>query len=257
MRPRIIPTLLIEDGGLVKTQKFSKGKYIGDPINAINLYNEMEVDELIIIDITASKMEKNPDLEMISETCAEAFMPISYSGGVTTIEQYEQIFNLGVEKVFINSSLRKNPTLVKEASKHFGSQSVGAIVDVKKNFYGQYKVYDHCDRKLTNLDLKDYLERVQGLGVGEIIIYSVDRDGMMSGYDMDLISKLSSTIKVPLIICGGANSICNMVEAIENGADAAAAGSFFVFSHTKTGGVLINYPSQEELTLAFSKLATE
>lgn len=254
MRPRIIPVLLVQDQGLVKTVKFSNGKYIGDPINAINLFNEMEVDELIVMDISATRQGRGPDLCLIEECCGEAFMPIGYVGGVTSVSQYERLFNIGVEKIGINSAFRKNPELIQEASRLFGSQSVVAVIDVKKTLMGKYKVYDYSTGKTEATDLQEHLDHIQHLGAGEIVIYSVDQDGTMGGYDLQLVSEISKSVSVPLVICGGADSISSMVEVIKHGADAAAAGSIFVYSRTKTKGVLINYPTQEELIEAFGEV---
>lgn len=246
MRARVMPVLLIDDGGLVKSIEFGKYNYIGDPINAIRLYNEMEVDELVILDISASKEGRGPDFEMIDELTGNAFMPICYGGGVSSVEDIKKLFYLGVEKVAINNKLLSDRAFIKEASKLHGKQSIVGAVDVSKNFFGKYKVYDHVSKKNLDLDPSEYAKELEQSGIGELFINDVSNDGKMKGYDTKLIELMHRTVQVPVIFCGGAGTLEDVKNAIDSGADAAAAGSIFIYKG-KTKGILINYPTQEEL----------
>jgi imidazole glycerol-phosphate synthase subunit HisF len=249
LRYRIIPTLLLHEKGLYKTVKYSikKGKYIGDPINAIKIFNDKGVDELIFLDIDASKEKKGPNFDIIKDMAAECFMPVGYGGGITTSEEIKKIFQIGVEKVILNTSLLKDMNLLKISSKKFGSQSIVAAVDVKKNFFGKYKIYNSAKKKNTNIDIKKYLKNLELNGAGEIYISSVDRDGTFEGYDIGLIKDIAKDIKVPVIINGGAKDVASFSQAIkECGVSAVSAGSMFVFKGPHKA-VLITYPDYEEL----------
>jgi len=246
MRARVIPVLLIDDGGLVKSIEFDKYNYIGDPMNAIRLYNEMEVDELVFIDISASKENRGPDFEMIEELTANAFMPLGYGGGITSVEDIKKLFYLGIEKVIINNQLLSNKEFIKDASKLHGKQSIIGAVDIKKNFFGNYKVYDHVGKKSLDLDYNTYIKELEDSGIGELFINDVSSDGKMKGYDIKLIDSLHNTISIPMVFCGGAGNLSHLKEAIDSGAHAAAAGSIFIYKG-KQKGILINYPTQNEL----------
>ncbi len=247
LNTRVIPVLLLKNKGLVKTVEFKEGKYIGDPINAVKIFNEKEVDELIFLDIMASKEQREPNFETIRDIATECFMPFGYGGGIRNIEHIKQIFSLGTEKAIINSYAIENPSFIKEASDFFGSQSIVVSVDVKKSLTGKYKVYDSSKNKLTNLDPVEFSIKMEYLGCGEIFLNSVDRDGTMKGYDIELIRKVTDEINIPVIACGGAGKLEDFRDAVKQGnASAVAAGSLFVF-HGKHKAVLINYPAQEEL----------
>lgn len=246
MKARVIPVLLIDDGGLVKSIEFEKYNYIGDPMNAIRLYNEMEVDELVFLDISASKENRGPDFEMIEELTANAFMPLGYGGGITSVEDIKKLFYLGVEKVIINNQLLTNKEFVEEASKLHGKQSIVGAVDIKKNFFGKYKVYDHVRKKTLDIDYIDYIKELESSNVGELFINDVSSDGKMKGYDRKLVDSLHHTVDIPMVFCGGAGTLEDMKQAIDDGAHAAAAGSVFIYKG-KTKGILINYPTQDEL----------
>jgi imidazole glycerol-phosphate synthase subunit HisF len=250
MRARVIPTLLVDHGGLVKTVKFKDQTYIGDPINAVRLFNDMEVDEIIVMDISATRSKRKPDTAFIHEFASESFMPFCYGGGVSSIEQMSELFNQGAEKVALNNILLHDRSLVGEAVKAFGSQSVVGCLDVKKDFMGRRRVYDYATKKGVPMSPETYAKQMEEEGVGEIFVYAVDRDGMMTGYDLDLIRKVCAGVNVPVIACGGAGTIRDLVEAKEAGAAAVAAGSMFVYQG-KQKGVLINYPTQKELDSAF------
>lgn len=249
-RSRVIPCLLLKDEGLYKTIKFKKPRYLGDPINTLKLFNDKEADEIIVLDISASINGKGPNFDYIKRLTRECFMPMCYGGGVTTIEQVETLYKLGVEKVAFNTSLFTNPKLITDVAKNFGSQSVVASIDVKKGLFGSYSVYVMSGIKDTKCDPITYAKRAEELGVGEIFINLIDKDGMMNGYDYELIKKVSSAVNIPVVANGGAGSLSDCVKAVNSGASAAAAGSLFVY-YGALKAVLINYPTQDELAVAF------
>ncbi len=255
LRNRVIPILLIQNGGLVKSVKFKKYKYIGDPINAVKIFNDKEVDEIVILDISASKEKRAPNINVISEIASEAFMPLAYGGGITTLEQVKEIFFEGAEKVILNSSAIKNPQLIKEISQLYGSQSVVVSIDVKKNLFGQYRVYGNCGSKSTGKSPVDFAREVEKWEAGEILLMSIDKDGTFKGYDIPLIQKVTEAVNIPVVACGGAAEINDFTKAIkEGGASAVAAGSMFVFQGPHRA-VLISYPTQENLkTEIFDKI---
>lgn len=242
LRKRVIPCLLLKDGGLVKTINFNKPKYLGDPVNAIRIFNEKEVDELVLLDISANREGREPDYETLAEIAGECFMPICYGGGITTFEQAKKIFSYGVEKISINSAAINNIQLITDISNHFGSQSVVCSIDCKRNLWGRYSVFDASIMRSTGVSPVEWAARVERAGAGEILLNSVNRDGTMSGFDIPLIDAVVSTVNVPVIACGGAGSRADLMEPFEKTAvSAVAAGSFFVF-HGKHRAVLISYP---------------
>lgn len=252
LKTRIIPCLLLKGQGLVKTVKFRNPKYVGDPINAVKIFNEKEVDELVLLDIDASVEGKRPQIKLISEIASECFMPLSYGGGLRNLEDLRAIFNLGVEKVVINSYAVENPRFVQEASKRYGNQSIVVAIDVEKNSSGKHEIFTLGGKKKTKLDPVAHAKEMEKLGAGEIFLNSIDRDGTMEGYDIELIKKVTESVSIPVIACGGAGKIEDFVEAVrKGGASAVAAGSMFVF-HGKHRAVLITYPSIEELEKALS-----
>jgi len=247
LRPRIIPCLLVHNGGLVKTIGFGEPKYVGDPLNAVRIFNEKEVDELMILDIDASRFGREPDYKLIANLALECRMPLSYGGGVNTVEQFDRIIGLGVEKVAVSSAAVNDPDLISRASARVGSQSVVAIIDVKKaGIFRKNEVVTLNAIKRTGLEPAAWAEKLQQLGAGEIVINSVDRDGAMNGYDFDLIDSIRKSISTPLTVLGGAGSLDDIRNLISRyGIIGAAAGSLFVFKG-KYRAVLINYPSNEE-----------
>lgn len=245
-RIRIIPVLTLQNEKLVKTVRFKNPTYIGDPINAVKIFNEKEVDEIVILDITATKEKREPNYTKIEEIASEAFMPFAYGGGITTLNQIERLFKLGIEKVVLNSVLETNMNLVTEATKIFGSQSIVASIDVKKNLFGKNQAYKISGTTKVDIPLLDFVKKLEQAGVGEFFINSIDRDGTYSGYDLELIKQLSNIVNTPIVACGGASSIDSFLPAIQHGASAIAAGSMFVYTGS-TRGILINYPKQEDL----------
>ncbi|WP_440682507.1 AglZ/HisF2 family acetamidino modification protein [Cysteiniphilum halobium] len=253
--PRIIPCLLVHNNGLVKTVKFKSGKYVGDPINAVKIFNEKEADELMVLDIDATVQCKEPNYLMIENLAAECRMPLCYGGGIVNAEQAARIFSLGVEKIAMSSAIITNPNLVDDISNKVGAQSVVAVLDVKKNLFGKYSIYTHNGTKKIDIDLFDMLERLESSGVGEIVINSIDHDGMMKGYDFSLAKKVKASIKVPLTILGGAGTLEDIKQLVdENGIIGACAGSLFVFKG-KYKAVLINYPNALEKAKMLSNFA--
>jgi cyclase len=247
LRTRIIPCLLLKNKGLVKTIKFKEPTYVGDPINTIKIFNEKEVDELIFLDIEASKESRWPSLRRISEIATECFMPFCYGGGIKTLDQIRIILSLGAEKVAINNQAILNPSLIKEAAEEFGSQSIVVSIDVKKDVFKRYRVFEHVKEKTTKIDPVEFAVKMNQMGAGELMVNSVDRDGTMQGYNIDLLKKITSAVDIPVIACGGAGKIDDFYEAVNTGgASAVAAGSFFVF-YGKHRAVLINYPSEQEI----------
>ena len=246
LKTRVIPTLLLRGAGLVKTTGFRDPKYVGDPINAIKIFNDKEVDELILLDITATNAAKGPAFDTIADIAGECFMPVAYGGGISTVEQIRRILGIGIEKVVINSAAIANPDLIGTAAREFGSQAVVVSIDVKKTLLGRYEVRSHSGTKGTGLDPAAWARQVQDLCAGEIMLTSIERDGTMRGYDLDLIGKVSEAANVPLIAAGGAGKIADFSAAVAKGADAVAAGAMFVF-HGPHRAVLITYPSRADL----------
>lgn len=249
--PRVIPVLLLRNKGLVKTVKFREHKYVGDPINAVKILNEKEVDELCFLDIDASKENREPPFEYLKEIASECFMPLSYGGAVGSIEHIKRLIQSGIEKVVINTQAIENPDFVRLAADIFGSSTIVGAIDIKKNFWGKYHVYSHGKKTTLSLEPVEHAETLQSLGVGEIFVNNVDHDGTMTGYDLDIISAVTRAIDVPVIACGGCSSIGDIDKVInEAGASAAAAGSYFVF-HGKHRAVLITYPEYTTLMKIF------
>jgi len=244
---RIIPCLLLDGRGLVKTVRFQNPKYVGDPINAVKIFNEKFVDEIIFLDISAAREGKGPNFEFISEIASECFIPFCYGGGIRTIQDAKKLYCIGVEKVSVNSAAIENPALIKELADQFGSQSVVAAMDIKKNWLGKYMVMKNQGKIKTSQKPLEYALRLQNLGAGELLVNSMDSDGTMEGFDLDILSELSDNVSIPLIACGGAGSLEHIKKVLEDtGISAAAAGSLFVFKG-KHRAVLINYPSRENI----------
>lgn len=255
LRPRIIPSLLLHNKGLVKTVNFKSPKYVGDPINAVRIFNEKEVDELAFFDIDATVLNKEPDYILIEKLANQSRMPLCYGGGVKTVEQAQKIFGLGVEKIALSSSVLQNPQLVTQIAQRVGSQSVIVVLDIKKKILGGYEVFTHNGKTPTGINPINFTMELEQLGAGEIIINSIDQDGVMKGYDLNLIDKIAETISIPLTVLGGAGSLSDIEKVIEkHGVIGVAAGSLFVFKGPYKA-VLINYPTQFEKNKAF-KLIT-
>ncbi|RTY90327.1 imidazole glycerol phosphate synthase subunit HisF [Flavobacterium sp. GSN2] len=251
LKPRIIPSLLIHDNGLVKTVNFKNPKYVGDPINAVKIFNEKAVDELAVFDIDATVLGKEPNYSLIERLASQSMMPMCYGGGVKTVEQAQRIFSLGIEKIALSSAVLQNPTLITEISDRVGAQSVIVVLDVKKKLLGGYEVYTHNGKKATGINPFKFVEEAQKFGAGEIVINSIDKDGVMKGYDLDLIAKVREKISLPMTVLGGAGSLQDIEKVIDiHGVIGVAAGSLFVFKGPYKA-VLINYPTQLEKNKIF------
>ena len=250
LRSRIIPSLLVHKKGLVKTVKFNQSKYVGDPINAVKIFNEKEVDELIVLDIDASVENRSPDYNMIKNLAIECRMPFCYGGGVKTVDQAIKIVKLGAEKVAFSSSVIENTQLIKEVGDSIGNQSVVVVLDYKKTgFLGRLELFTHNGKKSTGINLYDFVKTLNDLNVGEIILNSIDRDGTMKGYDIEVSKKVREIFVCFLTILGGAGKLEDIKEVVkEFKIIGAAAGSLFVFKG-KYKAVLINYPSHDELNI--------
>lgn len=251
LKHRVIPALLLRDGGLVKTRQFKDAKYVGDPINAIRIFNEKEVDELMVLDIVASKYGREPDYAMIELFAGECFMPLCYGGGVSTVEQAARIFDLGVEKISLQSAAINDITLISRIAERFGSQSVVVSVDIKRNWLNRPGLHQSSTGKMCKLAWLDFARQAVAAGAGEVLINAVDRDGEMQGMDLDLIREASAALTVPLIALGGVGSLQDIKAAVDAGASAVAAGAFFVF-HGPHRAVLITYPLYQELEILLS-----
>jgi len=249
--PRIIPVLLLKGKGLVKTVKFKDPKYLGDPINAVKIFNDLKADELIFLDITASKENRTISVELVKDIGDEAFMPFGVGGGIVNITHIEKLLKAGAEKVILNTSFYTCAGLVKEASNIFGSQSIVVSLDVKKSFLGKYECWIKDGSENTKIHPVEFAKRAEGEGAGEIIINSIDNDGIMSGYDISLTKSIAVNVSIPVVACGGAGNLEHLKSCYFDGkAHALAAGSMFVF-HGPRKAVLINYPGKEELIQLF------
>lgn len=247
LRPRVIPCLLVKNGGLVKTVKFASPKYVGDPINAVRIFNEKEVDELIVLDIDATAHGREPDYVTIRNLAAECRMPLCYGGGVKTVQQAEKIIGMGVEKVAISSSAAQDPQLIARIAEVVGSQSVVVVMDVRKSEKkGKYEIWTHNGRQLTGRFPAEFARQMEDLGAGEIVVNSIDNDGVMKGYDVALLSEVREAVTLPITALGGAGSLNDVRQLIDQfGIVGAAAGSLFVFKGVYRA-VLITYPSRSE-----------
>tara|TARA_B100001123_G_C15208857_1_gene986409 strand:- start:140 stop:883 length:744 start_codon:yes stop_codon:yes gene_type:complete len=246
LKKRLIPSLLIKNNKLVKTIEFKNPSYVGDPLNAIRIFNEKEVDEIIVIDIDASIKKNKPNYDLIHNIASECFMPLCYGGGINELDVAKTVFDLGVEKICLQSIVLKNYKIIDEISKIYGSQSVVISIDIKKNFIGKYKLYSRNKNLSINIDWKKHIYNCIEHGAGEFLINSVDKDGTLSGLDLNLIKETKSVCSVPFITIGGVNSIEDAKKGISKGADAIAAGSFFIY-HGPHRAVLITYPTNHEL----------
>jgi cyclase len=254
LRPRIIPSLLLHENGLVKTVNFKAPKYVGDPINAVKIFNEKQVDELVFFDIDATVLNREPDYSLIEKLANQSRMPLCYGGGVKTVEQAQKIFSLGIEKIALSSAVIQNPNIVTQIAERVGSQSVIVVLDVKKKLFGGYEVYTHNGKKATGINPIKFAQELESLGAGELVINSIDQDGIMKGYDLNLIDKIVENISIPVTVLGGAGSLKDIESVIEkNGVIGVAAGSLFVFRGPYKA-VLINYPNQEEKNNLFKSL---
>jgi len=246
-RPRIIPVLLLKDKGLVKSIKFKHHRYIGDPINAVKIFNDLKADELAFLDISASREGRSISLDFVRKVGEEANMPFAVGGGISNIKQIQEIIGAGAEKIIVNSSAVNNPIFINEACNTFGSSTISVCIDIKKSFWGKELVWTLGGSKASKYNPIEFAKHMEDQGVGEIIIQSIERDGMMSGYDIDLIKSISKEVSIPIVALGGAGNIEHMRQAFKEAfAYGLAAGSMFVY-HGARKGILINYPDKKEL----------
>lgn len=247
LRTRVIPVLLLNNESLVKTVKFRNFTYVGDPCNTVTIFNEIEVDELIFLDIAAGKLETGPNFKLLRGIADECFMPLCYGGGIRTLDDAKAVMDIGFEKIIVNSTAFEKPELILEISNYFGSQAVIVSIDIKANIFGRKTVRTKSGKFNTGLDPVKWAEEVVKLGAGELFITSIDREGTWSGFDLDIIEKISNKVSVPVIAHGGGGSIDHIKDAVKDaGASAAALGSMVIFQK-KGMGVLVNFPSQEIL----------
>ncbi|MBO6769748.1 MULTISPECIES: AglZ/HisF2 family acetamidino modification protein [unclassified Thalassospira] len=245
--PRIIPCLLIDQGGMVKTRKFKKKTYLGDPVNVINLFNKFEVDELVLLDIAASKLNCEPDVGLVEQVAEECWVPLTYGGGIKSLNHIEKLIRAGVEKVVLGTEAAKNIDFVRDAAKEFGSQCIVGSIDAKQKMFGGYECVFLGGTKPMNVTPDQRARQLADAGAGEILLQSVNRDGEMIGYDLKLISAVTAATDVPVVACSGAGCREDLLLPIsECAASASAAGSLFVFSG-KERGVLINFPERNEI----------
>jgi cyclase len=253
LMPRVIPVLLFREGGLYKTTRFKDPVYVGDPINAVKIFNEKEVDELVFVDITATSERRRPNFERIGEIAGECFMPLCYGGGVKTVDDIKDVIACGVEKVAINSHAVENPAFVREAASELASSTIVVSIDVKRDFFGKHHVYTHGGTRKSEWNPIEFAMLMEKMGAGELLLTSIDRDGTQKGYDLELIKSVADAVSIPVIACGGAGQVSHFSEALDAHASAVAAGSMFVF-HGRHRAVLISFPSQQELKQAFHKV---
>ncbi len=248
LRTRIIPALLLRDESLVKTARFGNFSYIGDPCNTVRIFNELEVDELLFLDITATKERRKPNFKLLSDIASECFMPLGYGGGISDFEDAKRILGMGFEKVVVNSHGFENPDFITRLSGHFGSQAVIASIDVKKDLFGRNRVRSRAGRRNTGLDPVTWARQVEKSGAGEILLTSIDREGTWQGFDLDLVKSVADAVSIPVIAHGGAGSVDHIRQAVHQAnASAVAVGSMVVFQK-KDMGVLVNFPSPDLLT---------
>lgn len=246
LKTRVIPVLLLKNQGLVKTVRFKDPKYIGDPINTVKIFNEKEVDELVFLDIGATADKSPVQIKLLAEIAGECFMPLGYGGGVRTLDDVKAAFGVGIEKVVINSMAAEDLGLVERAAALYGNQSIVVSIDVRKSLWGRYAVHTRGGRQKTKLDPVKYAAAAERAGAGELLLTAIDLDGTMKGYDLDLVSRVSQAVGVPVVACGGAGQIADFTRAVEAGASAVGAGSMFVYQG-RHRAVLINFPTQAEL----------
>ncbi|MEZ9231520.1 AglZ/HisF2 family acetamidino modification protein [Vibrio amylolyticus] len=246
LKQRVIPCLLLKGEGLVKTKQYKKARYVGDPINAVRIFNDKEVDELIILDIEASRLGNGPNFRLIEDVASECFMPLCYGGGIRTLEDAEKLFHIGIEKVCIQTSVISDLSLVTEISNKFGSQSVVVSVDVKSTLFGKNKLYNASSGKVLSGKWEDRVQNIQAAGAGELVLSYVNNDGMCGGMNLSLIERASTILDIPVIAIGGVGSLEDIRKAAKRGASAIAAGAFFVFQ-APHDAVLITYPKYKDL----------
>jgi imidazole glycerol-phosphate synthase subunit HisF len=247
LQTRIIPCLLLKGDALVKTVNFKRASYVGDPVNTARIFNELEVDELTLLDISATNNNKPPNFKILSELANECFMPLAYGGGIRNFEDAKKIFKIGIEKVIINSYAFENPQFITQLAEYFGNQAIVASIDVKKNMFGKYKVFSNSGTKKQKVDPVLWAQELETLGAGEILLTAIHQEGTWKGFDISIIEKISNAVNIPVIANGGASSIEDIGKAVKQGyASAVSLGSMVVYQR-KGMGVLVNFPNKENL----------
>lgn len=247
LRTRVIPALLLHNESLVKTVGFGKFRYVGDPANTVRIFNELEVDELLFLDITASSENRSPNIKVLSDIANECFMPLGYGGGIKSLEHAKVIFDIGFEKIVVNSHFIANPNLIREIASHFGSQAVVASIDVKRGLFGGQTVRTLGGRRNTRFDPVEWSIEVEKLGAGEILLTSIDREGTWDGFDLNLVKRVTDAVSIPVIAHGGAGAVEHIGQVVKQAnASAVALGSMVVFQK-KGMGVLVNFPDQRKI----------
>lgn len=256
-RPRVIPILLLQNKGLVKSVKFKNHRYIGDPINAVKIFNDLKADELVFLDVRATQENRLISLDFVKNVGEEANMPFAVGGGIKKIEDIRQIINAGAEKVVINTAAATQNDFIRDAAATFGSSTITVCVDVKRNLFGKEKVWIRSGSKSIGTDVVEFAQSMEEQGAGELIIQSIDKDGTMNGYDIELIKKVSIAVSIPVVAVGGAGKPDDLRKAVTEGhASAVAAGSLFVY-HGSRRGILVNYPDKTTLSQIFTLKDTD
>ena len=243
---RVIPFLTLSEEGLVKTTAFKNRRYIGDPINAVKVFNDKEADEICLLDIDATRFYKEPDYDRIEKIVSEAFMPVTYGGGVNSLKHFERLFSIGIEKVAVNSCIFENPSVIEEAINLYGSQSVVASIDIKKNFLGKFGIYSSCGRKKQKINFPYTVKLLTKIGFGECILNCIHKDGKMNGYELEVIKYFSNNLRIPVVSLGGAGSFKDLKSSVKAGSSGVGASSFFIFRGERRA-VLISYLSEKEI----------
>lgn len=252
LRTRVIPALLLHGKSLVKTEQFGKYQYVGDPANTVRIFNELEVDELCFLDIKAARTRTGPDFDVLRDIATECFMPLSYGGGICSLEVAKRVFDTGFEKIILNTATYSNPNLISEIAKVYGSQAVVVSMDVKRHLWKGNRLVAQGAKYWKETLPIDWARKVEGLGAGELLLTSVDREGTWDGFDIPLIREISKSVSIPVIAHGGAGDLIHIRQALDAGASAIALGSMVVFQK-KNMGVLVNFPSDESLNRIFEK----
>tara|TARA_R110002073_G_scaffold41131_1_gene116511 strand:+ start:15019 stop:15783 length:765 start_codon:yes stop_codon:yes gene_type:complete len=247
LQTRIIPCLLLKDDSLVKTVNFKKPSYIGDPVNTARIFNELEVDELAVLDITATNNKKSPNFKILSELANECFMPLAYGGGIRTFEDAKKMFQIGIEKVIINTIAFEKPEFITQLASHFGNQAIVASIDVKKNVFGKYQVFSNSGKKKQKVNIIDWAKKLEQLGAGEILLTAIHQEGTWKGFDIELVESITNAVDVPVIANGGCANLKDIGAVVKKGnASAVSLGSMVVYQN-KGMGVLVNFPDNEKL----------